>query len=68
MADRVQSRKWLITINNPVEHGFSHDHIREAMEKFSGCLYWCMCDETGDECETLHTHIFSVFKSAVPHT
>lgn len=68
MADVVRSRKWMLTINNPVEHGFNHEYIRNAMESFSGCLYWCMCDEVGDECETLHTHVYAVFKNGVPHT
>lgn len=65
MADLslVQSRKWLITINNPLEHGFTHEKIIEIMGKVRGKLYWCMCDEEGDECETLHTHIFIYRKS-----
>lgn len=57
--DSVQSRKWMVTINNPLEHGFDHDAIQQIMMKTRGVsLYWCMCDEEGDECETLHTHIF----------
>ncbi len=63
-----RSRKWLLTINNPIEHGFSHEYIREAMTNLSSCLYWCMCDEAGDECETLHTHLYAVFNNPVPHT
>lgn len=62
MADAMdlkQSRKWMVTINNPSEHGFTHERIKEIMSKVRGAsLYWCMCDEEGDECETLHTHIF----------
>ena len=61
---RVQARKWLVTINNPFEHGFSHDRIRQALAEFKGMVYWCMCDEQGDECETLHTHIYFVLRSA----
>ena len=38
MADRVQSRKWMITINNPSEHGFNHEYIRNSFENFSSCL------------------------------
>lgn len=58
-ADLVQSRKWMITINNPLDHGFDHEAIKAVMSKVRGqSLYWCMCDEEGDECETLHTHIF----------
>lgn len=57
--DLKQSRKWQITINNPLEHGFSHDAIKAIMSNVKGgSLYWCMCDEDGDECETLHTHVF----------
>jgi len=63
--DNVQSRKWIITINNPLEHGFSHDEIRNCLQSIRGkSLYWCMCDEEGDECETLHTHIFLYRSSA----
>ncbi len=57
--DKKQSRKWLVTINNPAEHGFTHERIREIMSGVRGdSLYWCLCDEEGDECETLHTHVF----------
>ena len=62
MADALdlrQSRKWMVTINNPAEHGYSHDVIRQVLSKIRGAsFYWCMCDEEGDECETLHTHVF----------
>lgn len=53
-----QNRKWLITINNPVEHGFTHDKIKEALSKVKGQLYWCMCDEIGGKEKTYHTHLF----------
>lgn len=62
--DSVQSRKWLVTINNPLEHGYDHEYIKGVMSKVHGnSLYWCMCDEEGDECETLHTHIF-IYRSS----
>lgn len=67
MADSMdlkQSRKWMVTINNPLEHGFDHDAIKAIMAKVRGVsLFWCMCDEEGDECETLHTHIF-IYRSS----
>ena len=67
MADAMdlkQSRKWMVTINNPQEHGYDHDRIKEIMSKVRGnSLYWCMCDEEGDECVTLHTHIF-IYRSS----
>lgn len=56
--NNTQSRKWLLTINNPLEHDMSHADIKSALEKFKNLDYWCMCDEEGDECETLHTHVF----------
>ena len=62
--DLKQSRKWMVTINNPLEHGFDHDAIKAIMSKVRGAsLYWCMCDEEGDECTTLHTHIF-IYRSS----
>lgn len=62
--DLKQSRKWMVTINNPLDHGFSHDQIISLMSSVRGnSLYWCMCDEEGDECETLHTHIF-IYRSS----
>ena len=64
-ADLVQSRKWMVTINNPLEHGFSHEEIKLILSSIRGnSLYWCLCDEEGDECETLHTHIFLYRSSA----
>ena len=57
--DLKQSRKWMVTINNPLEHGWTHDAIRQVLSKVRGAsFYWCMCDEEGDESETRHTHIF----------
>ena len=62
--DLVQSRKWQVTINNPTEKGFTHAAIQQIMSGVRGSsLYWCMCDEEGDECETLHTHIF-IFRTS----
>lgn len=64
MLDFKQSRKWQITINNPEEHGFTHDKIIDLLSSVKGkSLYWCMCDEIGDECETLHTHLF-IYRSS----
>ena len=64
----AQSRKWLITINNPIEHGFDHARIKAAVNDLPALLYWCMCDEKGDECETLHTHVYFVCENGLTHT
>ena len=63
-----QSRKWQLTVNNPLEKGLTHEVLKEALAKFTGMLYWCMCDEEGDECETYHTHIYFVLRTATRHT
>lgn len=62
-----QSRKWQLTVNNPVEHGFTHSVLKVALSKFSGMVYWCMCDETGSE-GTYHTHIYFVLRTPTLHT
>lgn len=56
MAD-TQSRKWQITINNPVEKGFTHEHIREIVGGMKSVIYWCMADEIGEN-GTYHTHVY----------
>jgi hypothetical protein len=67
MAKHTASRKYQITINNPVEHGFSHDSIKQILSGFSGLDYWCMCDEVGSE-GTPHLHVYCVFRNAVMFT
>lgn len=57
MNDKTQSRKWLLTFNNPEKFGFNHDNIRAALSNIKDLDYWCMCDEVGKE-GTYHTHLF----------
>lgn len=64
MPRESASRKYQLTINNPQEHGFPHDVIRTSIESLSNCLYWCMCDEVGQE-GTPHTHVYLAFRNAV---
>lgn len=52
------SRKWQLTFNNPAEHGWTHEKIRETLRSFKSIAYWCMADEIGAEQETPHTHLF----------
>lgn len=61
MENESQSRKWLLTINNPIDKGFSHENIRRILESFKSVVYWCMSDEVGGETNTFHTHIYIVF-------
>lgn len=51
-------RKWMITINNPLDKGFSHDKIKEVLISIRGLDYWAMCDEIGNE-KTYFTYAYS---------
>lgn len=64
MPRKESSRKYLLTINNPTDHGFTHDRIRAILNEFSGVRYWCMCDEVGEQ-GTPHTHVYVVFANSV---
>ncbi len=60
----LQSRKWQITINNPLKKGYTREHIKETLSCFKSCVYWCASDEVG-EGGTPHVHIFFACASAV---
>lgn len=64
MAREKSSRKYQLTINNPETHGFTHEVIKTTIGSFPGCVYWCLCDEMGQE-GTPHTHVYLVFENAV---
>ena len=55
-AKDPQGRKWLLTINNPIEKGWDHSKIKDELkQQFKSLSYYCLGDEQGD---TYHTHIF----------
>lgn len=56
MADNAQSRKWTLTINNPLDAGLTHEAIAGILARFSPD-YFCMADEIATT-GTFHTHIF----------
>ncbi len=64
MPRKPSGRKFQLTINNPADHGYTHDRLRAILAQFPGCLYWCMCDEVGEQ-GTPHTHVYTVFKNSV---
>ena len=33
--NNAQSRKWLLTINNPLDHGMTHDEIIDRAQMFN---------------------------------
>lgn len=58
-----QSFMYQITINNPIDYGFTHEKIKENLvTDFKTLEYFCMADEKGT---TFHTHIFVCFTSRV---
>lgn len=64
MAD-TQSRKWQITINNPLDKDWTHDKIKLSLGDIKDVSYWCMCDEVGLKEHTHHTHFFIYRKNAI---
>lgn len=63
MSRTMASRKYQLTINNPIAHGYSHEVIKANLNELAGCLYWCMCDEIGGETSTPHTHVYCAFQN-----
>lgn len=59
-----QSRKWLLTINNPADLGLTHEVLKTNLQAMKSVIYWCMADEIGKE-GTYHTHLYLVSKSGV---
>lgn len=63
MLNDFKSRKWQLTINNPKDLDLEHDKIKFILSSFSNIIYWCMCDEIGEN-GTYHTHVYFVLKNA----
>lgn len=64
MAD-TQSRKHLLTINNPLESGFDHDKIKMTLATMKPVVYYCMSDEIAPTTGTPHTHVYVHCKTPV---
>jgi hypothetical protein len=63
MTKDTQSRRILLTINNPKGHNMSHEQITEVLtQNFPSVIYFAGTDEQG---ETYHTHLYIVFKNGV---
>lgn len=58
-----QMRKVLLTINNPLEKGFTHETIKDILLSRQIC-YFCMADEVGEN-GTYHTHIYFLCNTSI---
>lgn len=68
VASNTRSRKWQITINNPMDKGFTQDNIKQKIiDNFKSVIYFCMSDEVG-EGGTYHTHVYICCANAVRFT
>lgn len=71
-----QRTQFMLTINNPLDHGYDHDTIKEIIKtKFRHTVFFCMADEVA-ETGTPHTHLYillgkkkrwSAVQKAFPH-
>jgi hypothetical protein len=61
----TQSRKYIITINNFLQHGYTRETIRELLTALKSLLYFCAAEEMGLETGTHHIHIYAVFSSGI---
>lgn len=62
--DTEKFRYYFLTINNPIDKGYTHEKIKELINELGKKKYWCMSDEKGLKEGTLHTHIYIIFENA----
>ena len=62
-SKNTRSRKYMLTINNPLEHGESHEGIKKKLCKYQ-VDYIAMSDETGSH-GTYHTHVYVKYRNAI---
>lgn len=63
MEQGKQSRKWLMTLNNPESHGYNREKIISLIGLLS-IQYGCLCYEIG-ETGTPHVHIYICSKAPI---
>ncbi len=61
----IQSRKYNMTINNPLPKGLTHEQIKNLLLTLKSLAYYCMSDEIAN---SHHTHIYVYFSSPVRFT
>lgn len=65
MKHDSQSRKWQITINNPLDKGLTHAAIMKFLSQIKSIVYVCCADEIGIKEHTPHTHVYIACSSSV---
>lgn len=65
IAKDIQSRKWALTINNPLKKELTHEVIKAELAKMKSIIYYCLSDEVGGKEQTHHTHIYLVSESGI---
>ncbi len=55
----------MLTINNPEDHGVTHETINTIIGSMTSVTYYCMADEVGLEDQTPHIHIYIHAKNAI---
>lgn len=55
MSVDTQSRKWLITMNLPLEKGYTHERIKYELSTLKSVIYFCISDEIAGK---HHTHVY----------
>lgn len=60
-----QSRKHMLTFNNPQEHDINHEHLKLILSGQKSVVYYCMADEIGLETQTPHIHLFFATRSPI---
>lgn len=64
MSENKRSRKWLLTINNPLDHGITDNYIKDSLLKYKSLVYYCFSHEIGGEKKVPHVHIYIHLKNA----
>lgn len=64
MAREMQSRKYQLTINRPLDKGLNHEEIIRLLGELRSIIYYCLSDEIGEN-GTPHTHIYIAAKSPI---
>lgn len=59
----TQSRKYLLTFNNPQDHNITHENLKVTLSGLKSVVYYCMADEVGLKDHTPHIHLFFATRS-----